>query len=67
MLDNTCVPNMCSTQFFDFTKCFESKIRHFSATVGDYISIVDAVVIIVAEQPDEHLIDNYFIFVIHIE
>jgi len=25
------------------------------------------VVIIVAEQPGEHLIDNYFIFVIHIE
>ena len=31
------------------------------------VSIVDTVVVVISKQTGEHLIDNYFIFVIHIE
>ena len=67
MFDNSCVPNMRTAQFLDFSQCFESKVCHFTATVGSYIPVVDAMVIIIAEQAGEHLIDNYFILIIHIE
>ena len=67
MLNDACVPYMRSTQFLDFTKCFECEISHFPTAIGSNVSIVDTVVIIISKQAGEYLVDNYFIFVIHIE
>ena len=67
MFDDACIPYMRSTQFLDFTKCFESEISHFPTTIGGNVSIVDTVVVVISKQAGEYLVDNYFIFVIHIE
>ena len=67
MLDNACIPDMGSTQFLDFSKCFEGEVGHFTTSVGGNVSIVDTMVVIVSKQACKHLIDNHFIFVVHIE
>ena len=67
MFDDTCIPNMRTTQFLDFSKCLHGEIGHFSTAVGAYVTIVDTMVVIISKQAGEHLIDDYFLFVIHIE
>ena len=67
MLDNTCIPNMRTAQLFDFSKCLQSEIGHFTTTIGRYVSIIDTMVVIISKQAGEYLIDDYFLFVIHIE
>jgi hypothetical protein len=58
---------MGSTQLFDFSKCFEREISHFATSVGGNVSIVDTMIVIVSKQACKHLIDNHFVFVVHIE
>ena len=65
MLYDAGIPNMGGSQFLYFIERFGSKVRHFTASVFRYVSVIDAVIMIVTKQARKHLIDNHFFIFPH--
>ena len=57
--------SMGGSQFLYFIERFGSKVRHFTASVFRYVSVIDAVIMIVTKQARKHLIDNHFFIFPH--
>jgi len=50
VFNDSCVPNMCDSQFFYFTERFGREIIKLTTPIGFQAAVVNAVIIVVAKK-----------------
>ncbi|OAV74815.1 hypothetical protein Barb7_01630 [Bacteroidales bacterium Barb7] len=66
MFDNAGVPDVGNAQLLYLRQSQSGKGREFARAVFRHIPIADKPLVQVSKQAGEHLINNYFVFVLHV-
>ena len=65
MFNNAGVPNMRTSEHFNFTQNFRSKICQFTDSVLFYRTVAFTRIILIPEQARKHLINNHLLSSVH--